>query len=214
MPMLLGYEGIREAVRIGVEQAGLTMHRLEDLLPDAEWQLWVARAAQSADLVIADVTDNNPFVMYELATAHAHRTPTLLIVNRRNQAVPATVKGSFFISYDDDDLGTFVPRLKGAICRILSLRWGADATLPVDAMYAAASGWLRRLRTVAPLEPVSTGEFATFMEVASCRGEVPALNGDAFEAAEILLARAVSGSDDCEVMNLIETHVAAWREVT
>jgi hypothetical protein len=214
MPMLLGYEGIRGAVRLAVEQAGFTMHRLEELLPDADWQLWVARAAQTADLVVADVTDNNPFVMYELATAHAHRTPTLLIVNRRNQAVPATVKGSFFLSYDDDELGAFGPRLTRAILRVSSLRWRGEPAMPVDGMYAAARGWLHCLkeRTAEPLESVSSEEFATFIDVALRRGELPALDGDAREAAEILLARAVSGSDNCDVMDVIEAHAPTCRE--
>jgi hypothetical protein len=98
MPMLLGYEGVRAAVRQAVELSGAVMRRLEDLLPDPEWQLWVTRAIEAADVVIAGVTDNNAFVMYELGVAHARRARTVLIVNRRNGSIPATVKGSYFVS--------------------------------------------------------------------------------------------------------------------
>ena len=170
------------------------------------------QAIKTAALVLADVTDNNAFVMYELGVAHAHRCPTQLIVNRRNGAVPATVKGSFFLSYDDDYLPEFVPRLTNAIRRSLRLSWRSEPKIPAAALYTKAAGVLASLseHTFAELEPVTLDKFTTFIEVARRRGEIPAVDGDARDAAEILLARIVNGSDSCHVMDLID-HYERWR---
>ncbi len=208
MPMLPGYEGIRAAVRKAIGLAGAGMRRLENLLPDAEWQLWVTRSVESADIVLADVTDNNPFVMYELGVAHAHRTPTLLIVNRRNGTVPATVKGSFFLSYSDDHLREFVPRLANAIRRSLRLSWHSELKMTAAELYAKTLHLLssRPARFTTDFEPITVDEFSTFIEVGRRRGEIPALDRDMRNAADILLARLVNGSDSCKVMDLIERY--------
>ena len=207
--MLLGYEGVRAAVRQAVELSGAVMRRLEDLLPDPEWQLWVTRTIETADLVVADVTDNNAFVMYELGVAHARRARTLLIVNRRNGSIPATVKGSYFVSYDDDALAEFVPRLAGAIRHSLRISWNPEPVVPAREIYGRGLALLVDLRqqTGAELEPVTVDEFATYIDVARRRGEIPALNGDPGDAAGVLLARLVFGSDSCQVMDLIERYV-------
>lgn len=208
MPMLPGYEEIRVAVLEAIELAGATMRRLEDLLPDAEWQVWVTQSVETADIVLADVTDNNAFVMYELGVAHAHRTPTLLIVNRRNGVVPATVKGSYFLSYSDDQLPEFVPRLADAIRHNLRLSWKSDLKIPLIELYAKTLALLasRFSFIFADLEPVAEDVFSTFIEVARRRGEIPMLDGNLQDAVGILHARLVNGSDNCQVMDLIEQY--------
>ena len=212
MPMLPGYEEIRAAVQRAIELAGAVMRRLEDLLPDAEWQLWVTRSVETADIVLADVTDNNPFVMYELGVAHAHRTPTLLIINRRNGTVPATVKGSFFLSYSDDHLQEFVSRLACAIRRNLRLSWHSDLKMPAAELYSKTLRLLasRPAHFTMDLEPVTVDEFSTFIEVGLRRGEIPVLDRDMRNAADILLARLVNGSDSCKVMDLIELYARQY----
>lgn len=208
MPMLPGYEAIRATVLEAIELTGATMCRLEELLPDAEWQLWVTQSVETADIVLADVTDNNAYVMYELGVTHALRTPTLLIVNRRNGVVPATVKGSFFLSYSDDRLSEFVPRLADAIRHHLRLSWKSDLKIPVIELYAKTLDLLsmRSPFISANLEPVSADIFSTFIEVAQRRGEIPMLDGNMRDAAGILLARLINGSDNCQVMDLIEQY--------
>jgi hypothetical protein len=146
--------------------------------------------------------------MYELGVAHAHRTPTLLIVNRRNGVVPATVKGSFFLSYSDDQLLEFVSRLADAIRHSLRLSWNSDLKIPVIELYAKTLDLLalRSSFISADLEPVTVDAFSTFIEVARRRGEIPMLDRNMRDVAGILLARLVNGSDNCQVMDLIEQY--------
>lgn len=63
----------------------------------------IKNAIDEADIIIADLTDFNPNVMYELGFAHAIRKPTLLIVKRGLEGLPSDIGGNFFIVYDPDD---------------------------------------------------------------------------------------------------------------
>jgi hypothetical protein len=86
MPMLEGYERIRAVVASAVKGSGALMSRLETALPDSEWQYWLLDAVERADLLLVDVTDHNPFVMYELGLAHHRMLPAIFIVNQANDA--------------------------------------------------------------------------------------------------------------------------------
>jgi hypothetical protein len=63
-----------------------------------------------ADLVIADITEFSPTVMYELGFAHALRKPVLL-VNRQDNPFPFDIMGHLVVLYDPahpDDLVRYV----------------------------------------------------------------------------------------------------------
>lgn len=53
-----------------------------------------------AELVVADLTDRNPNVFYELAIRHAVRKPAIHIVSRGDQDVPFDVQDMRFVPYD------------------------------------------------------------------------------------------------------------------
>lgn len=55
-----------------------------------------------ADMVIADISDFNPNVMYELGFAHAFRKPVLLVI-RHGQPFPFDPMGHFVFVYDPGD---------------------------------------------------------------------------------------------------------------
>ncbi|MCB1896377.1 MAG: hypothetical protein KDF95_14130, partial [Rhodocyclaceae bacterium] len=62
MPMLPGYEAVREAVAATIDRAGLGMLRLETLLEDWEWLDWLDQSIDRCDFVLADPSRHNPFV--------------------------------------------------------------------------------------------------------------------------------------------------------
>ena len=53
-----------------------------------------------ADLIIADITDGNPNVMYELGFAHALKKPVLHIVEKGAGSIPFDLAGSLYYAYD------------------------------------------------------------------------------------------------------------------
>ena len=63
------------------------------------------RSLEKADLIIADISDGNPNVMYELGFAHGLKKPVLPLVRRGTGQIPSDLGGYIYFSYDPDDLG-------------------------------------------------------------------------------------------------------------
>jgi len=101
MPMYTGFEEIRACVARVLDSAGLEMRRLEKEIGDSAWHLWLLDSAQEPDMVLVDLTDNNPFVMYELGYVHYRRLPIVFIMNASEQRMPAMVRGAVCSAYGD-----------------------------------------------------------------------------------------------------------------
>ena len=67
---------------------------------------------EDADAVVADLTELNPNVMYELGFARALKKPVLPVVAKGVERVPAVVRGRLFYVYDKEDPQTFIALLK------------------------------------------------------------------------------------------------------
>ena len=79
----LGYQAIRADE---IDEAGsITSQIMQHIFED--------------DLVVADLTDRNPNVFYELAVRHATRKPFVQII-KENQTIPFDVQGMRLIFYD------------------------------------------------------------------------------------------------------------------
>jgi Nucleoside 2-deoxyribosyltransferase len=61
----------------------------------------IPRTIESADAVIADLTNADPNVMYELGFAHALKKPVLPIVQRDSSRIPSDLQGYLFYAYDN-----------------------------------------------------------------------------------------------------------------
>ncbi|MCB1907995.1 MAG: hypothetical protein KDH15_11530 [Rhodocyclaceae bacterium] len=109
--MLPGYEGVRETVATAIAAAGLEMLRMEALLEDWEWLDWLDDAVRHCDLVLADPSRHNAFVMYELAVARPHARPTLVILDRDDTQLSGSLDGTPFRLYANDALEAFSARL-------------------------------------------------------------------------------------------------------
>ncbi len=213
MPMLPGFEGIRSVVADAIACAGIAICRLEVELPDPEWQLWLAEAVDRADLVLADVTDHNPFVMYELGLAHRGRPPTTLMINKRNGRLPATLLGSLFHAYDDRHLALFENELAGALRA--SLRQLEDPLVDAAGLGRhQLAGWhaeaielleIYRSQVGMPVQQVTEEEFVVRIRVAAARGLRFPGGSDAKDHARVLLPALIADVGEVETMRpLIE----------
>jgi hypothetical protein len=101
MPMYAGFEEIRACVARALHEAGFEMRRLEVEIGDSAWHLWLLDSVDASDVVLVDLTDHNPFVMYELGYVHHRQLPTTFIVDAWDQRVPATVRGSVCTPYGE-----------------------------------------------------------------------------------------------------------------
>ena len=215
MPMLPGYEPIRETVKRAIERSGIVMRRLEVALTDAEWQFWLIATLPSASFAVVDVTDHNPFVMYELGLAHNRLLPSLLIVDARNERVPATVLGSPFLPYDGTAPHTCLEALARWIgATALACRAPAEngqARIDSGSSFETALHLLERFRPHSPtgVEAVSREEFTTRMLVAEGRGDVIPPAADAERLAIHLLPRLIRHTDDVAVMRAVQQWIGS-----
>jgi hypothetical protein len=112
MPMLPGYEAVRETVAATVADAKLELVRLEELLEDWEWLDWLYASVRQCDLVVADPSKHNAFVMYELGVARVDARPTLVMLDREDSQLSGSLDGSPFLLYSGAELDDFSDRLR------------------------------------------------------------------------------------------------------
>ncbi|WP_346892975.1 hypothetical protein [uncultured Roseibium sp.] len=91
----------------------------------------VIQRVVSDDLVIADLTETNPNVFYELAVRHAFKKPFVQII-KKGERIPFDVAGTRTIYFDHKDLDS-VQETKEAIKRqILEIEKGGEVETPIS----------------------------------------------------------------------------------
>lgn len=76
----------------------------------------VAKAIESADFIVVDVTRQNPSVMYELGYAHGLRKPTILLLSQDTEApMPSELSGNLYLVYNPNNLGMLRDRLRQTV---------------------------------------------------------------------------------------------------
>jgi hypothetical protein len=92
----------------------------------------VVQQLLEADLVIADLTDQNANVFYELAIRHAARKPAIHIVSRGQQDVPFDVQDMRFVPYDLADPDRLEEARNGLRDAVAAIERGEAVTTPVQ----------------------------------------------------------------------------------
>ncbi len=83
----------------GAKSSPIECFRADEIAAPGRISDQILEAIQNADLVIADLTGNNPNVMYELGYAHALKKPAV-ILNQTIEESPFDVKDFRQITYD------------------------------------------------------------------------------------------------------------------
>ena len=95
---------VQHALRRGLERVGIRSVRLDDIQPGALWTAAVTEAIKKADFIIADLTELNPNIIYEIGYAHALEKHVFLIVSRDAKAdIPSDLTGYHYLFYADPE---------------------------------------------------------------------------------------------------------------
>ena len=92
---------LRHIIKKALEPTYEVIRADEEANPGAITPQFVA-AITSADLIVADISGQNPNVFYELAIAHGFRKPTVHI-QRKSDKIPFDIKDMRIITYDITD---------------------------------------------------------------------------------------------------------------
>ncbi len=108
---------VATGIRSALEDGGISIIDLDDgLFEGALRAAAVKDAIFSADVIVVDVTTQNPNILYELGLAQALRKPTILLAAINSGArLPSDLVGLSPIPYDPADLIELRRRLQGWI---------------------------------------------------------------------------------------------------
>jgi nucleoside 2-deoxyribosyltransferase len=89
------------------------VHYSDSFRPGAELTSNILDNIRQADFIIADVSRQNPNVLYEVGFAHALRKPTILLFNiKSDYNLPSDLAGLQYIAYDLVNLSGLADRVK------------------------------------------------------------------------------------------------------
>jgi hypothetical protein len=210
MPMLPGYEAVRETVASTVGNEKLELVWLEDLLEDWEWLDWLYASVHQCDLVVANPSKHNAFVMYELGIARAHVRPTLIMLDREDSQLTGSLDGSPFLLYSNTELDVFSARLRADLS-VLSVAAMRQVNSPSDRaeFYHHAGRLLKRFNdeTGHVFEQVEEDAFSARLNHSLSHGTfIPAL-ADTPLGNAALLAALVRSSRMVDTMSAIREWV-------
>jgi nucleoside 2-deoxyribosyltransferase len=93
-PLTSEWVPVLETVRRAVEEAGLKPVGVDTFPPGARLTTSILDRIRQADLIIADISRQNPNVLYELGFAHAFGKPTILLFDLKSDSgMPSTLQG-------------------------------------------------------------------------------------------------------------------------
>lgn len=118
-PLDHGGDRVRDTVARAVREVGLQVREPLDLerLRFSRTEE-VIQSIIDSDLVVADISRQNPNVLYEVGYAHGMRKPTILIVEEaKDIKIPSALTGYMYLAYDASNLRSFKETLAKMVLR-------------------------------------------------------------------------------------------------
>ncbi|MFZ0179670.1 MAG: helix-turn-helix domain-containing protein [Candidatus Dormiibacterota bacterium] len=107
MPFRPQFNGVWKAILGTCDQVGVTCSRSDTITLPGRITGQIMEAIRSANVIVADVTDNNPNVMFELGYADALGKP-IVVLNQRLEEAPFDLRDWRQISYAPTELDNLV----------------------------------------------------------------------------------------------------------
>ena len=100
MPFDESFDDIyQDLIKDSFESVGFTVFRSDDLENQQNILSDIVRSVRDSELIVADLTDANPNVYYELGLAHAMRKPAILL-SQDESSVPFDLRSYRVFEYD------------------------------------------------------------------------------------------------------------------
>jgi hypothetical protein len=100
-------EVLKLIIRPAVSDFGYKAIRADEIQKTGNITSQVIQMCINSDLVIANLTDMNPNVFYEMAVRHAIGKPIVLII-QKNQSIPFDINQERTLTYDKDSPSSFI----------------------------------------------------------------------------------------------------------
>ncbi|HEX7772083.1 MAG TPA: hypothetical protein VF435_06645 [Pyrinomonadaceae bacterium] len=208
MPMLPGYEAVRQTVAATIADAKLEIVLLEELLEDWEWLDWLYASVRECDIVLANPSKHNAFVMYELGVARVDARPTLIVLDREDSQLSGSLDGSPFLLYSNDELDLFSDQLRADLSGLARVSHTRSVVNPRE-FYRDAVNLLKSFtdETGRSVEAVDEDAFTTRLNHSMNHGTfIPSLAGTRL-GDTALLAALIRSSRMVDTMTAIREWV-------
>jgi len=111
---------IHDTVNRALQELGIKTYDLRDVPAGASLTNAITAAIREADFVVADVTRQNPNVLYEIGYANALEKPTILLVDgTTKEEMPSDLTGLSYLTYDSKNLRSLQEYINRAVRRII-----------------------------------------------------------------------------------------------
>lgn len=155
-------DGVYNIIKRACKECGYTIVRADEIEKPGFINSQIIEELFEADLVIADLTDNNPNVFYELAVRHYSNKPVIHLMEKPNQ-IPFDIAGNRAIYYslkgaDDgfalfDSLCNYIAAIEeddkpsqNPVTQVLNIRRYEQSEDPEDRTNATILSLLQELR--------------------------------------------------------------------
>lgn len=114
---------LKHIIASSVEQLGYTIIRADKISEPGIITTQIIEHIVDAELVIADLTDKNPNVFYELAIRHAIRKPLVQLI-KKGEVIPFDVAATRIVQFDLLSLDSVAAAKEEIISQVKSLETG------------------------------------------------------------------------------------------
>lgn len=113
MPYGRSQKHIRHIVVNILERTDVVPILPEEFVAGARWADEMLDSLRSSDFIIADLSESNPNVVFELGVAHGLRKPFVILVSTEGEGkIPSDLSGYQYITYDPHDPSELEYRLE------------------------------------------------------------------------------------------------------
>jgi hypothetical protein len=116
---------LKHIITSSVEQLGYTIIRADKIAEPGIITTQIIEHIVDAELVIADLTDKNPNVFYELAIRHAIRKPLVQMI-KKGEVIPFDVAATRIIQFDLHSLDSVAAAKEEIVSQVKSLEAGKN----------------------------------------------------------------------------------------